>query len=1337
MNAYELLDLLNRSSIAIEVDGDRLRFRASRGRLSPDLVAALRQHKAELIAILTGGGDRVPLDRRPDPGAPVPLSFAQRQLWFLDQLAPGNPVYHNPVAIDLTGPVDPEVLARALTEVVRRHETLRTTFDARDGEPMQRVHPPRPVALPIVDLRGQPAAEIERATAAAADEPFDLSTGPLLRARLLHCADERYRLLLTVHHIVADGWSIGILLREFAALVGGQSLPEPPVQYADYVLWQRRRLDDGELERQLGYWTGQLAGAPDLLALPTDRPRPAVQRFAGQSTVTTVDAAVAGGLHAVSRAGQTTLFSTLAAALSVLLWRYTGQGDICLGTPFANRSHRDVEGLIGHFINTVVLRTRIDPARPFAQLRDEVRDTVLAAQASPDLPFERLVEALHPQRSPSHSPLFQVMLVLQNLPRGGFELPGLAVAPVDTGTATAKFDLSVEVTELPGGELSVRFEYDTDLFDDTTIDRFARHFDALLAGIAGHPDLPVRELPLLDPAERDDLVYGRNATARPPVHPLGIAHRFSAQARRRPEQTAVVAGTDRLDYATLDRRSGRLAQALVEHGVRPGHTVGLRCGLTTDLLVGIFGILKAGAAYLPLDPALPRERLAAMVADAAPVLVLDGEGISAFEAATEREPVGVHPESLAYVIYTSGSAGRPKGVAVPHGAIANLLDDWVTAMGSLPGEPAALWSSIGFDVSVHEILLPLTTGGTLHLVPEKYRDDPAELLHWLREHRIAQAYLPPAYVRWLAEAPTDRLAGLALRQLLVGVEPLPEADLHRLTGALPGLRIRNGYGPTETTVYSTAYPDPRPLRRTCPIGTPLANTRVYVLDERLEPVPVGVTGEVYVGGAGLARGYLGRPAASAVAFLPDPFVPGERMYRTGDLARILPDGPLEFLGRRDKQVKVRGYRVELGEVEAALLALPGVREAAVVVGTAPTGEARLVAGVCRTTESAPRPLAEWRDALSARLPGYMVPSLVVELDRLPQTGNGKLDRDALLRAAESHAPAAVNQSTPRDQIELTLYELWTRLLLHPNIGIGDSFFDVGGTSISAIKLAHAINDAFGVPLPVRDIMLYPTIEALGARLRRGTDGRPPSNLIEFRAGTGRQRVVCVHPAGGTAFCYLTLAQAMPEECGVWGIQSPGVNPGEDFLPTVEAMAESYLAQIAPQGDGPLVLTGLSYGGLVAYEMGRRLALAGHTDISVLLLDTLGTDDPEMRAAIEPVDLAEFRDKLVRFNGMYPGIDDRQIAQYHRIYNHNRSTMRDYLAPPSPARLVLLQATAGRGADFLDEIRTFWGRRANSDGLTVEELHRDHWEILESDAVHRVARLVQTELDRLDARTCTS
>ncbi|MFI6473593.1 amino acid adenylation domain-containing protein [Streptomyces sp. NPDC050516] len=1286
-----------------------------------------------------------------DRAAPLVPSFAQQRLWFLSQLRGASEAYHMPLALMLQGALDQGVLGRTLDALVARHEVLRTRLVSVAGEAFQRVDPPESgFALRRHDLTGLPDADeqlaaLQREEAAA---PFDLERGPLIRGLLVTLGPHRHALLLTMHHIGSDGWSMGVFTRElgslYAAFAQGDPDPLPPldVRYADYAAWQRRLLSEGALTVQAGYWQEALKGAPALLELPLDRPRPAEQNYTGGQVRIAFGEELTAALTAFSRRHRSTLFMTVLTGWALVLSRLSGQRDLVIGTPVANRRRVELEGLMGFFVNTLALRIDLSGAPSVAELLGRVRGVALSALKHQDLPFEQVVELVNPPRTLAHTPLFQTMFAWQNNEEGELKLPGIDVARLDSPATAAKFDLALSLGEEDGRVVGT-LDYAEALFDAETAERHARHLKRVLEQMVEAPEREAATLSLLDERERRRLVVDWNDTARP-VSRTSLIERFEDQVRLRPGQLAVRSDDERLDYASLDRRANRLAHALIARGVRTDQLIGLHTGRSAELVVGVLGILKAGAAYLPLDPGLPAGRLAHLVADAAPALVLsdasappDGwQSLPAVEAeglgdAPPRVPVA--PDDLAYVIYTSGSTGRPKGVAVTHSNVVNLFDHWLDRMGAAPGEAASMWSSIGFDASVHEILLPLTTGAALHLVPEELRGDPEALMDWLRTHRVTQAFLPPAFVKWIDEDPEHRLAGLALRRLLTGVESLPERALHRMTQALPGLRVLYGYGPTEATLYSTAYFDPQPLARQCPIGKPLANTRVYLLDEHLEPVPIGVPGELYIGGAGLARGYLGRPGLTDERFLPDPFVPGARVYRTGDLARWLPDGNAEYVGRGDEQLKLRGFRIEPAEIETALLEEPGVYEAAVFADRVATGEQRLVAAVGRSGGE-PRLPAEWRAALSRRLPDYMIPALFIELPRLPQTPNGKLDRTALLELAHAGGPTQVNGASPRDHIELTLYQIWQRLLLQAEIGIGDNFFDIGGSSISAIKLAHAIREAFGETLPVRDILQHPTIEALGGRLREGVTGPPPSNLIEFRAGDGAGRVVCVHPAGGTAFCYLSLAKSLPGSNGAYGIQSPGANPGEAFLPTVEAMAEEYLRLIEPLADGPLVLTGLSYGGLIAHEMGRRLALAGHTELSVVLLDTQATDDPVAQALVEPVEMAEFRDKLVKFNGMYPGIEDRQIDQYFHLYNHNRLTARDHRPAPTTARLVLVQALGGaQDPQSPARVREFWASRTRG-GLVVEPLDCDHWEVLEHPALPRVAALIDAELVRLRTGT---
>ncbi|MER7754871.1 amino acid adenylation domain-containing protein [Kitasatospora sp. NPDC097643] len=1276
---------------------------------------------------------------------PQPLSFAQQRLWTLAQLTGAGEAYNESVVHRLRGPLDRGVLARALDAIVGRHEVLRTRLVPTGGEVHQWIDRSG-IGYPLLtdDLTGAPDPEARLAALqrAEATTPFDLAGGPLARGRLVILAPDHHALLLTMHHTVFDGSSMDVMMRELNLLYStflhgdGAPLPRLPLQYADYARRQREWMDGEEQTAQAAYWQQNLVGAPPLLELPTDRPRPPEQDFSGGRVAINLDEELTAGLRTLARRHGGTLFVAALTGWSLVLSRLAGETDIVVGVPTANRRSRDLAGLIGFFVNSLAVRVDLSGAPTVSAALGRTRTAVRGALDHQDLPFERVVELVNPPRSNAHSPLFQTMFAWQPSRSGLLDLPEVEAEPLEIPFAPAKFDLALSLAE-EDGRLVGHLDYATALFDHETAERYAGYLRRVLAQMVDEPDRQVADLALMDADERHRLLTDWDATqgaeAVPPSGLGGLIERFESQVSARPDGPALLCAGERTDYATLERRANRLAHALIARGIGPDQVVGLHAGRSTELVVGVLGILKAGAAFLPLDPGQPTERLTAMVADAAPALVLstmgnwqdlhsvEGEGVR-----DDAPAVAVSPSHLAYVLYTSGSTGRPKGVAVTHGSVLNLFDTWLARFGATPGEATSAWSSIGFDATIHEILLPLTTGAVLHVVPDELRADPEALMGWMRQHRIVQAFLPPAYIRWIDEAPEQRLAGLALRQLLTGVESLPEIALHRMTQVLPGLRICYGYGPTESTLYCTFYTDPQPLDRPCPIGRPLGNTRLYLLDERLQPVPAGVTGELWTGGAGLAAGYLNRQDLTDERFLADPFVPGERIYRTGDLARRLPDGNAEFLGRRDDQVKLRGFRIEPREVEAALLAVPGVREAAVLADRDEAGELRLVAAVGRGGAE-PRQPHEWRAALAERLPDYMIPAVFLELPALPLSRSGKLDRAELLRQARTAVPQQVNTATPRDHVELALHRIWKRVLLRPAIGITDNFFEIGGTSISAIKVAAAVHEEFGDSLPIRDVIAHPTIETLAERLRTGTARQRSGSLIEFRAGDGRQRVVCVHPAGGTAFCYLSLAAALPEEIGVYGIQSPGLDPGETPLPTVEAMARHYLELVGPRADESLVLCGLSYGGLVAHEMGRLLAEAGHPRFSVVLLDTRGTDDPQERAAITPVEAAEFREKLVRFNGMYPGIEDDQIDRYFRIYNHNRMSARDYPVPPSPARLVFVQA-AGENENVEHEARAFWQRRAG-DSLLVEPVGCGHWDMLESDSVPRIAELIEAELLR--------
>ena len=1236
-----------------------------------------------------------------------------------------------------------DVLSRALAIVVDRHDALRTSFVTVHGETHQRVLPADGCfSLTPTDLTGLSSHHgAERVADAMRDErrtPFDLSgTDPLIRGRLLTLGLRHHLLVLTAHHIVFDGWSQRILVRELGEIyrdlvVGRDVVAQPPGwTFSDQVRWQREWMAGDEAEMHAAYWSEQLADVAPLLPLPTDRPRPVERDYDGGRVPFALDEPLTAALKGFARERGVTPYAVLLSGWSVLLSRLSGQRDVLIGVPTANRRHSQCADVVGYFVNSIAVRVNVSDAHSVAELCQATYATLREALTHAELPFERVVERLNPPRSLSHSPIFQTMVAEFVSGDGLLELPGVEVTAVDLPDTFAMFDLTLGIAE-NSDPVAGYLDYATALFDEATAGRYAKYLEHVLRQFAEQPDRPVVDVSLLDADEQQRLIDRSHGRGRATPDRGGIVERFDAQVAQRPDQPAVVGADGQLTYLELDRRANGVAHALASRGVGPGQVVGIYADRSAQLLVGILGVLKSGAAYLPLDPGQPVERLSAMVDEAAPAMILtSAEGCSPgwqsvplAEIASDRPApphVSVHPSDLAYVIYTSGSTGRPKGVAVTHGSVSFMLDDWLQRAGAIPGEATSAWYSIGFDVCVLELLFDLITGAVLHIVPEDVRGDPSALLRWVRERHIVQAYLPPSYMTWIGEDPRGRISGLALTRVMTGVEPQAELTLFRVQEALPGLRIFFTYGPTEATVYASAYAEFSPVDRRCPIGRPLPGTRMYVLDQRLRPVPAGVVGEIYLAGPNLAAGYLHRPELTAERFVADPFVAGARVYRTGDLGRRRPDGNAEFVGRNDDQVKLRGFRIELGEVEAALRKVAGIPEVVVLADRGPGGDNRLVAGI-GSGDTGAKPAATWRTELSNLLPDYMIPEVFVQLPRLPLNRNGKLDRNALLTQARAERQTTVvNVDSPRDHVEMALYRTWSEVLRHPAVGISDNFFEIGGNSVLAVKLASLIEREFGRELAIRELMLRPTIERLAVVLRSESASSDEEPVIEFRAGDGRGRVVCVHPAGGTAFCYLRLSSLLPEHVGVVGVQSPGVNAGGTQAETVEEMARAYLAKVRAHPDESLVICGLSYGGVVAYEMARQLAAAGHARLSAVLLDARVGESAAARAAMEPVGREEFRDKLVRFNGAYPEISDEALERYFSVYNHHKMTLKTYLAQPSDARMVYVQA-----ADSTDDIATAWQRRSTGQ-LRLEQVDAGHWDMLEGSALARVAEIIGDEL----------
>lgn len=1047
---------------------------------------------------------------QPMPGdSAIPLSYAQQRLWFLEQLGLSRHAYHLLKVVRLRGTLHATALAQSLQDIARRHAILRTTFVTVQGRPLQVIAPALDLSLSVVELRELPEpgqeAQVQALARAEVQRPFDLARGPLLRATLVRLAEAEHVLLLTMHHIVSDGWSHGVFWRELAILyeacVTGQpaALPELAVQYADFAQWQQQWLQGEVLETPLTYWRQQLAGV-STLQLPTDRPRPAVQTFRGARYVLAFSPALTTALKALSQRHGVTLFMLLLAAFQTLLHRYTGQDDIAIGTLIANRQQVETEGLIGFFVNTLVLRTDFSGQPRFRELLERVRAVALEAYMHQDLPFEKLLEVLRPARDLSHTPLFQVLFVLQNAPQQLPELAGLTLTALEVDPETAKFDLMLELAETPQG-LQGSFEYSTDLFDAATIARMARHLHTLLEGISTDPVQRLSTLPLLSADERHRVLVTWNDTTTDPAPEQCIHQLFEAQVARTPDAIAVIYADAHLTYRALHRRANQVAHYLQRLGVGPEVLVGLCMERSLEMVVGLLGILKAGAAYVPLDPSYPQERLSFMLEDAQLPVVLTQEryapgvaehgaevvcldsGWPAMARQSDQPPVsGATANNVASLLYTSGSTGQPKGVLGSHRATLHVLAWLWQAYPFARQEVCCQKTSMSFVDSIQELLGPLLQGIRTVLIPDEMLQDLPRFVQTLAAHHVTRILLVPALLRVLLDTYGDLESRLPELTLWISSgEILPRELCQRFLERMRHSHLSNLYGASEVSANATCY-DIGPQQQVSsivPIGRPIANTQVYVLDRYLQPVPIGVPGELHVGGTGLARGYRNRPALSAEQFIPHPCSdePGARLYKTGDLVRYLPDGNIAYLGRVDHQINIRGFRIEPGEIETALEQHPAIRQAVVVAREDTPGDTRLVAYLCATQEPAPTGSA-LRSFLQARLPNHMLPAIFVLLDAMPLTSNGKVDRLALPAPNPARPALAAAFVSPRTPTEEVLAGIWATVLGVAEVGVHDNFFDLGGHSLMAIQVLSRLRDVLQVEVPVRALFEAPTVADL-------------------------------------------------------------------------------------------------------------------------------------------------------------------------------------------------------------------------------------------------------------------
>ncbi|MPY80191.1 MAG: amino acid adenylation domain-containing protein [Actinophytocola sp.] len=1292
-----------------------------------------------------------------------PLSAEQRRFWLLDQLFPGSPLANLHTAVRLTGELDVAALERAFHEVLDRHDILRTRYRAVDGEPAAAAVPVERALLRIADLRYLPAslrdAELHRLAGDEVRAPFDLASGRLMRACLFRLGDTDHVLVATGHHIALDPWCTATLVGEitavYARLRAGRAaaLPLPASQYADYARWQREHLRGEPLAEQAAYWRDQLAGASATVQLPADRPRQESPTHRGGHLPFRLTAEVTEALTELSRREGVTLFMTLLAGYVALLHRYSGSDDISVGTPVTTRgAFPGSDGLIGCCVNTLVMRTDTAGDPPFTALLSRVKNVALAAYDHQDLPFDQVVEALAPQRNGELSPLFNTMLVLHGIPVPDAEMAGLRVAPMPIDSGLALFDLLFLVEA--GEQLHGTLEYSTDRFDAATAARILGHYQALLESLVADPEQRLSEIHLLSAGERRLVLDKHNSTETNLGQPCCLHQLVEEQAGCTPDAVAVTFDGASLTYRELDRRANQLAHRLRALGVGAGTAVGVCLERSLELVVAVLGVLKAGGAYLPLDPEYPKARLRHMLDDAtvpvvitqprladvvashpAAVVSLDPDWTDIAHESVLRPVARVTGDDIAYVIYTSGSTGEPVGVEVSHRAIVNQVR-WRQHRFPLTSADAVLQRTpIGFDPSVWELVGPLSAGARVVVPRPGGERDGGYLVTLLREQRVTALQAVPS----LLDVVLD-VGGLAectaLRHVFCGGEALPARLRDRFIGQVDA-RLHNLYGPAEAaidTTWWTCSPDDDAV----PIGRPIANVTAYVVDENLRPVPIGVPGELCIGGAGLARGYLGRPELTRQRFVANPFTGGGRLYRTGDIVRRRSDGALEFVGRADHQLKVRGVRVDPAEIEATLSGHPAVRQAAAVAA-----DHRLVAFVVAEDGQRPDP-AELRIYLAERLPAQLVPSTVTLVDALPLTPNDKVDRLLLARQPISPTTAA-GDVPPRTMLERQLVSIWERLLDTRPIGIADDFFAIGGHSLLAMRLAARIREELGRELPVADVVRARTVEGLACLLAERSEVDSP--LVALQPHGSNRPFFCVHPVRGGIFDYVELAAALGDDRPCYALQSPDGQP----YPRIEDMAKHYLAAVrSVQPTGPYVLGGWSMGGVVAYEMARQLTDLGDEVALLVLLDAwpataAGADAEREEVALlsrfaadlglapdlfatanhdfwrlgEDEQVAYVMDEVRRANLMPADADPDEQRHRWQVFTANARAMRAYTPPSYPGHVTVLAAREQPDPVAGDPLRR-WERLAE-DGVTRHTVPGDHYTMLRAPHVHTLAR----------------
>ncbi len=1361
-----------------------------RTRVTVDIVPSLffpdPTPRAIARALADAGASRAETELRPvQHGRYCRASFTQERLWVLDRLGGGKAAYTIVWHLQMQGEVNIPALNAALNVIVARHDSLRTRFLERDGECLQEIMPAETLSLDVESLT---AGECEQRLNQLANREFDLTRGPLYRFELLQSGDRNFSLAIALHHIVCDGWSVDVLARELCELYTARVeereaiLPELPVQFADFALWQRQMLDKPEAARRLAYWKNKLQGAPAGLELPTDRPRPAVASYRGAHVPVSLAPETVEALRALAQRQGVTLYMVLLAAFQVVLSRWSGQDDVVVGSPVAGRMLAETEPMIGFFANTLALRGDLSGDPSFETLLHRTRQTALEAYENQDVPFERIVEVLQPVRDLSRQAIFQVMFGLYS-PDHQLQMTGLELEGREGRTHRAKIDLNLELTET-ANEVSGHIEYLTGLWDEETMLRFSSHLLNVLRDVAVDSTRRLSGVDMLGEQQRYQLLTSFNATRA--GYPTGylLHHLFERNAQENPQRLALVFRQQSYTYGELNRRANRLANHLIHSGIGPDDRVALLLERTPAMLVALLGVLKAGAAYVPLDTGYPEERVEYMLrhcqpklllggeddvapygSTGIPCLVLDDEGHSPLISGVsdcDPEPVlvGLTPENLAYIIYTSGSTGRPKGVMLPHGAVINFLYAMRDRLGFTANDGMLAVTTPSFDIAVLELYLPLITGGRIVLTSRKEMRDGAALARLVAHRDVTFMQATPSTWRMMLEAGWQ---GSPQLTALCGGEALDRELCNRLVCATR--RFWNMYGPTETTVWSTCQRI-EDVDTPISIGTPVAETTVRILNGQGLLQPVGVAGELYIGGAGLSRGYLWQPELTAERFIPDRYSeePGMRLYRTGDLARWRRDGTIEYLGRNDHQVKLRGFRIELGEIEACLQAHPAVRECIVMVREDRTGEKRLVAYIVANADLGTSPVAVLRAHASQTLPEFMVPTAIVTLPAFPLTPNGKVDRNAMPEP-DLTSLATREYAAPKGHVEMALAEIWQQLLGVSRVGRTDHFFELGGHSLLALRLIEGINATLGVEFALRDLFANPVLSQMAKQLTAqdkkdvATSDRP--NLVHLRRGRSPVKLVCIHPGGGGGIgeAYAPLIGALSKEMDVTGISAVDLDTLTRPEASVPEIAANYLHQLSDIIQTPWILVGWSAGGLIAYEMTRLAMKNGCMPLGTLLIDSYPhtrdtmPDEREVRVefyeflqrigwltpqtgggnndALSSTESALFEAILGRMQSSGEervNITRNELEYIYQVFSTLQEAYYKYQIPDYDGNIDLFIA---RDSDT--DPGEFWANRVRA-GLTITPVNGTHYSMLFQENVTPIALRIQQLCVNYDALT---